>query len=158
MLPDWLPKEPWEEFIAQRKRMKKPMSDYAIKLGIGKLTKFRDAGENVEELINEAIFRGWDTFWPSKKAANWWETDAGIIAKGREFGMEARNGETTYQFKDRLNKVIAAGGVEARAASRTYQADLLESVPVKVEPTIDRAVARMELQTALQACKPRVRH
>jgi hypothetical protein len=38
----------------------------------------------------------------------WWTSDSGILAKGRELGIEPRPGETMYQFKDRVAGMVRA--------------------------------------------------
>jgi hypothetical protein len=38
----------------------------------------------------------------SPKLVAWWTSDAGIMAKGKELGIEPRPGETMYTFKDRV--------------------------------------------------------
>ena len=58
-LPVWLPKEKWEAFVQMRKQLKKPMTDYAIKLMVDKLVRLRDAGHNVAELLDKSITNGW---------------------------------------------------------------------------------------------------
>ena len=58
-LPDWLPKEKWEAFVQMRKQLKKPMSEYAIKLMVNKLVRLRDAGHNVGELLDKSITNSW---------------------------------------------------------------------------------------------------
>ena len=58
-LPVWLPKEKWEAFVQMRKQLKKPMTDYAIKLMTDKLVRLRDAGHNVADLLDKSITNGW---------------------------------------------------------------------------------------------------
>jgi uncharacterized protein YdaU (DUF1376 family) len=58
-LPDWMPVETWEAFLAMRKKIKKPATDYAIKLLIDKLTKFRAAGQDVQKVLEKSITAGW---------------------------------------------------------------------------------------------------
>lgn len=58
-LPVWLPKEKWEAFVQMRKQLKKPMTDYAIKLMVDKFVRLREAGHNVGELLDKTITNGW---------------------------------------------------------------------------------------------------
>jgi uncharacterized protein YdaU (DUF1376 family) len=58
-LPDWMPVETWEAFLAMRKKIKKPATDYALKLLVGKLTKFRAAGQDVQKVLEKSITAGW---------------------------------------------------------------------------------------------------
>jgi uncharacterized protein YdaU (DUF1376 family) len=65
-IPFWLPKETWEAFVEMRKRIKKPMTDYAVKLMFIKLGKLRDAGHHVGELIDKSITNGWSDVYEPK--------------------------------------------------------------------------------------------
>lgn len=58
-LPDWLPKQTWEEFKQHRKEIKKPMSVLAQKKTIKQLEKMRDRGQDIESVINQSIANGW---------------------------------------------------------------------------------------------------
>lgn len=156
MLPEWMPLEAWEAYIAMRKGMGKKYAatEYAQKLLIKKLDTWRNEGQNIEEILNQSIERAWTGLFPIKseerKVAAWWSSDALILAKGVELGMEPLRGESMFSFKARLNKVIEHGGKERIAESRQYSLE-----PVTQE-TSSREVARMNLQAALQASK--VRH
>jgi uncharacterized protein YdaU (DUF1376 family) len=58
-LPDWMPIETWEAFLAMRKKIKKPATDYALKLLVGKLTKFRESGQDIQKVLEKSITAGW---------------------------------------------------------------------------------------------------
>jgi hypothetical protein len=58
-LPEWLPKEAWFGYIAMRKQIKKPATDYAIKLAISLLDTKRLAGADVEAILNQSIMNSW---------------------------------------------------------------------------------------------------
>jgi len=59
VLPDWIPTETWEQFLEMRKRIKKPPTDYAIKLLIDKLSRFRSNGQDVKQVLEKSITSGW---------------------------------------------------------------------------------------------------
>ena len=44
---------------------------------------------------------------PKPREPAWWSTESGIIAKGRELGIDARIGESMPEFKARINAKIA---------------------------------------------------
>jgi hypothetical protein len=59
MLPDWLKRETWEGFLAMRKSIRKPMTEYAEKLLIEKLKKAIEKGHDPNELLAEATMNSW---------------------------------------------------------------------------------------------------
>lgn len=69
-LPHWLPLEAWEAFLAMRIKIKKPATEYAQKLLIGKLAQFRERGLPPVEILNQSIANGWqDLYAPKNEAA-----------------------------------------------------------------------------------------
>lgn len=68
ILPDWLDQELWNEFLNHRKKLRKPMTEYAQKLAIKKLTWMKDKGHNPRSLIMTAIESGWQTFYEPKES------------------------------------------------------------------------------------------
>ena len=58
-LPEWIPKETWDAFIQMRKRIGKPATDYAIKLIIAKLERFKNAGQDVKQVLEKSITSSW---------------------------------------------------------------------------------------------------
>lgn len=61
VLPDWLDKETWDEFVAHRKEKKKPVTPQAQKL----LLKVLEENKADQTLIMEkAIFNGWTGLFP----------------------------------------------------------------------------------------------
>jgi uncharacterized protein YdaU (DUF1376 family) len=59
VVPDWIPLETWEAFIQMRKRIGKPPTDYALKLIIAKLDRFRSNGQDVKQVLEKSITSGW---------------------------------------------------------------------------------------------------
>ncbi len=59
VVPDWIPKETWDEFLEMRKRIKKPPTDYAKKLLVAKLDKFRSVGQDVKQVLEKSITSSW---------------------------------------------------------------------------------------------------
>ena len=51
-MPDWLPQEAWSEYKKMRIKIKKPMTEYAERLAIKKLDKFRLLGQDIEEVLD----------------------------------------------------------------------------------------------------------
>jgi len=63
--PDWLDKKLWAAFKEHRRKLRKPMTDYAEKLAIKKLEKImNETGCSQEQIINLAIEKGWQGLFP----------------------------------------------------------------------------------------------
>lgn len=64
-LPEWLNPELWREFLKHRTKLKKPMTPYAQRKMIAKLTWHKERGFNPVHMLNESIVKGWqDVFEP----------------------------------------------------------------------------------------------
>lgn len=114
--PDWIPEEAWAEFLAMRKRIKMPLTEYGQKLAIRKLEALKKEGQDPQLVLDEAIMRQWRGLFavtpiasPTSPAQlslvanrDWHMSDAGIIAKAKECGLNPRAGETYYDIKKRV--------------------------------------------------------
>ena len=78
-------------FIDYRKSIKKPMSDRAITLLLGKLNKMSNSVQEQIEILNQSILNGWQGIFPLK-------SDSGTEKKA---SFQGRN----YDF-DELEKQI----------------------------------------------------
>lgn len=63
-LPLWVTQSTWDEFELMRKKIRKPMTDRARQNILAKLGKFRERGDDVEEMLNRSITNGWQDVWP----------------------------------------------------------------------------------------------
>lgn len=113
--PDWLSVEVWESFVLFRKEKKAPLSDRAITLAFSKLDELRKAGHDPVRVIEESILNGWKGLFapsvqktPGSGGSNWWMSNAGIDAKGKELGIHARGGENYESYKARLFEQMKA--------------------------------------------------
>ena len=70
-LPAWLPLEAWEAFLAMRVKIKKPATDYAQKLLLGKLSQFRERGLAPEQILNQSIENSGQDLYAPKNDAGW---------------------------------------------------------------------------------------
>jgi len=59
VLPDWMPLETWAAYLSMRKKIKKPATDYAMKLLVDKLAKFKANGQDVQKVLEKSITAGW---------------------------------------------------------------------------------------------------
>ena len=70
ILPDWIDKTAWNEFILMRKKIKKPLTDYAAKLKIKKLEQLQSEGNNHVEVLNRSIESDWHDIYSLKDKDN----------------------------------------------------------------------------------------
>lgn len=61
LLPDFIEQETWSAFEESRREMKKPLGELARKRVIQKLTAFHCQGYVADEILGEAVERGWRT-------------------------------------------------------------------------------------------------
>ena len=74
-VPDWMPVDSWNDFVESRRRLRKPMTQNAIKLAISTLEKLRLQGNNVQEVIEQSILCGYSGLFPVKKGKQQSVTD-----------------------------------------------------------------------------------
>ncbi len=70
VIPDWIPAEPWNGYLEMRKRIGKAPTDYAVKLMIGKLERWRADGHDPAAILNEATEHNWTGLYPPKEPRN----------------------------------------------------------------------------------------
>ena len=59
-----------KEFITFRKKIKKPMTDHAVKLMLSKLNKLTSDTDEQVEILNQSILNGWQGIYPLKREEN----------------------------------------------------------------------------------------
>jgi hypothetical protein len=59
VLPDWIPRDDWQEFLKFRQRVRKPMTERAKHLAVIDLEKLRNEGYSPSAVINQSILNGW---------------------------------------------------------------------------------------------------
>ena len=79
-------------FIDYRKSIKKPMSDRAITLLLGKLNKMSNSVQEQIEILNQSILNGWQGIFPLKN-------DSGSVNKS---GFQGRN----YDFDELERQIV----------------------------------------------------
>lgn len=55
VLPEWLPVDKWDSFVAMRKEIKKPITEQGKVLAISKLASYRADGQDVSAILDKAI-------------------------------------------------------------------------------------------------------
>ena len=99
----------WNDYLKVRKAAKKPLTDTALK---GLIREAEKAKITLSDALQTCCERSWVGFkaeWIEKPITTqdrpnqkWDATLAGIMAKGKELGIEARPGETEGQYRERV--------------------------------------------------------
>ena len=114
LLPDVSP-DVRRDWAKLRKEKRAPITETAVKrIRIEAET----AGVTMEAALVTACAQGWQGVradWLVRELKKegggkipWWSSDSGILAKGKEVGIEPRPGETMWDFKGRINSKIEA--------------------------------------------------
>jgi hypothetical protein len=115
VLPDWIPADTWAAYCKVRTGKKAKNEPHALGLIVKDLEKFRAAGHDPVDCLNNSIKSGWaGVFEPKAKFADkntlppvstvWHESAAGVIAKAAELRLAPRDEvlETFPAFKARV--------------------------------------------------------
>lgn len=62
----WLPADIWHAFIEMRTKLRKPLTEHAVKLILNKLDKLRQEGHAPADVLNQSILNGWQGVFPVK--------------------------------------------------------------------------------------------
>ena len=80
-IPDWIPLEDWNDFVAMRKQIKKPMTDRAKRIVLGKLADMKNRGVDVSVALQNSIANNWQNIYEPKvemvvkPSKEWWMND-----------------------------------------------------------------------------------
>lgn len=110
--PEGVSESTWKSFLEQRKKARAVVTDTVLQ-SIAKESK--KAGWTVEQAMTEMVVRGWRGFkadWVAgagvvEKPVRWNSSVQGIMEKGKEFGIEYRQGMTIGQYEDRIKEAMA---------------------------------------------------
>lgn len=68
-IPEWLPRDIFNDFVKHRKTIKKPLSDIAFTRLMKQLAGFHEQGVDVVQAIENSIINGWSGVFPPKAIA-----------------------------------------------------------------------------------------
>lgn len=68
-IPEWVPAQPWSDYIAMRAEKKKAPTNRAVELLIAALKKMVDAGQDIAEVLNASTRNGWTDVYPVRAQA-----------------------------------------------------------------------------------------
>jgi len=64
VLPDWVPREPWEAWLEVRKKKRAANTVHALDLAVGELERLRDAGENPAAVLDQSTLKSYTGLFP----------------------------------------------------------------------------------------------
>ena len=68
--PSWLPTDAWDAFVLMRKKIRKPLTDYAGQLAIEKLVSLRAEGHDPRAVLNQSVLHSWQGLFPVRADAS----------------------------------------------------------------------------------------
>lgn len=95
VLPDWIPKETWEDFEDMRKSSCRPLTDRSRQLTVDALVKLKDQGEDVVACLNQSVQKGYPGVYPVSRNDR------------KESTRDAEPGESPEKRKKRQEKDAA---------------------------------------------------
>lgn len=63
-IPEWVDKQAWKDFTDMRKRLRKPLTEAAIKLTISELEKLKAQGHDPKMVLNQSVMNSWQGIFP----------------------------------------------------------------------------------------------
>lgn len=67
VLPDWVPVDAWGAFLELRVKLRKPLTERGKELAIVRLKRFRGAGSDPREVLEQSVERSWLGLFPVVK-------------------------------------------------------------------------------------------
>ena len=67
VLPGWIPKEAWDEFVKMRAKRRVANTPYALRLVVAELERQVGAGQGVQALLDQSTKRSWTDIYPLKQ-------------------------------------------------------------------------------------------
>lgn len=55
-IPEWVPQEKWQEFVAMRSRIGYPLTDGGKKYAVDSLVRLKNDGEDIDKVMEQSIF------------------------------------------------------------------------------------------------------
>lgn len=66
VIPDWIPKDEFEEYRKMRIKIKKQMTGKAVELAVNKLEKLKKEGYDLKAVLEQSILNSWQGLFPVK--------------------------------------------------------------------------------------------
>lgn len=80
-LPPWVPVDAWIGYLDMRAKIRKPMTEYAVRLAIDKLWKFKEQGYDPKSILEQSILNSWQGLFPVRD-----EYGEDVVVSGKKVG------------------------------------------------------------------------
>lgn len=101
ILPDFINKEIWEDFLEARKKKRAAPTPHAVVLLIKKLEEFHNAGDDANEVLKRSIMNGWTGIFSLDKKGD----QGGTHRRGAQ-KLPSRAGYTKPRTNPKLAKLV----------------------------------------------------
>ncbi|MBB76599.1 MAG: hypothetical protein CMJ75_19000 [Planctomycetaceae bacterium] len=95
-LPDWLPEQPWNDWLEMRKHIGKTPTQAAMKIAIDRLATLRESGQDPGDVLNQSTMNNWVGVFPLK--ADFIPGGSPAGGYNRQEALERRNALAAEQF------------------------------------------------------------
>lgn len=104
VLPPWVPAEPWAGYVEMRKKIKHPLTDYAMKLAVDDLEKLRDKGHAPATVLDYCTLKSYRGIFPPPAGAVATSTTNGTAAIPANLeAIQAAEEELVRQNREKSN-------------------------------------------------------
>ena len=105
-LPNWLDQEALDDYLAMRKRIKKPMTERRMRQFHKRLQELHEAGHDVNQSLDEATDHQWlDIFEPKDKSITR-KPSAQVDSTQAYLRQQAEHASKAAPMPDNLRKLI----------------------------------------------------
>lgn len=70
ILPAWVPKKAWKDYLDMRQRIRKAMTDRAKELAVRELQRLVGLGESAEKILEQSVMNSWQGLFPIQVSRN----------------------------------------------------------------------------------------
>lgn len=88
--PSWLPADAWKAFVEMRKKIRKPLTEYAAELAIEKLTELRAEGHDPKAVLDQSTLNSWQGLFALKSDASGQKRAPRINQTPKDYGKSGR--------------------------------------------------------------------
>lgn len=101
VLPEWVPVDSWNAYLAMRKAKRSPATAFAGKLVVLELEKLRKQGHDPAAVLDQSVRNSWTDVWPLKENKQGGNNGKPEYSKARTSGNASALEEVLQRQRDR---------------------------------------------------------